>query len=154
MKNKITITCDSLLSKMNKTVKELGLNYSENRDFILRILYEENRHLCIEDITDIVNSRFDLKLSKTTVYSIINFFEEMQIVRSIVLSKDIDKKSYYEINISYHHDHLICTKCNKIIEFFDPSLEEHQMLVCEKNNFTLFSHSLILYGVCESCQKT
>lgn len=45
-----------------------------------------------------------------------------------------------------HHDHLICTACDKIIEFENCQIEELQEEVARKNGFTIRTHKLELYG--------
>ena len=45
-----------------------------------------------------------------------------------------------------HHDHLICTLCDKIIEFENCQIEELQEEVARENGFTISTHKLELYG--------
>ena len=45
-----------------------------------------------------------------------------------------------------HHDHLICTLCDKIIEFENCQIEELQEEVARQNGFTINTHKLELYG--------
>ncbi|MFV0481315.1 MAG: Fur family transcriptional regulator [Campylobacteraceae bacterium] len=151
MKNKVTISCDSLLEKMNATLKELGLNYSQNRNYVVEVLYSHDEHLSIEEITKIVNSTFSCKLSKTTIYSIVNLLVELKIINALSLPNDPSKKTFYELNAAYHHDHIICTNCHKIVEFYDSSLEGYQEDIASKKDFLLLSHSLLLFGLCEEC---
>ncbi|MDR2635744.1 MAG: transcriptional repressor [Campylobacteraceae bacterium] len=153
MIKKIRITLGSLLEKVDFTLKSLGLNYSQNRTFVLHVLYHSDKHLSIKDIADKIDETFSCKLSQTTVYNIVNLFEKLQVVNSLSLP-NAQKQKFYEINASYHHDHLICKKCYKIIEFYDSNLEHLQDSFCASQNFTLLSHSLVLFGLCEECQKS
>jgi Fur family transcriptional regulator, ferric uptake regulator len=50
-----------------------------------------------------------------------------------------------------HHDHLVCVKCNKIVEFQDDVIEKHQIQIAKKHSFELTDHSLYLYGLCKDC---
>jgi len=60
-----------------------------------------------------------------------------------------------------HHDHLICTTCDKIIEFENCQIEELQEAVAAQNGFTIHTHKLELYcdpvqladGQCKNCGK-
>lgn len=51
-------------------------------------------------------------------------------------------------NVSHkgHHDHLICSVCDKIIEFENCQIEELQEEVARDNGFTIRTHKLELYG--------
>ena len=64
-----------------------------------------------------------------------------------------DGRARYErkIDIS-HHDHLICNKCGKIIEFVDLDIEDLQEKVANKYQFSLQRHIHQLFGICKECQ--
>ena len=64
-----------------------------------------------------------------------------------------DSLTCYERADAEHHDHLICTACNKIIEFEDPEIEERQEAVAAKYGFRISNHRLELYGLCAECQR-
>ena len=50
-----------------------------------------------------------------------------------------------------HHDHLICTRCGKIVEFINNHIENLQEEVAQNHGFTIKTHSLDIYGVCQDC---
>ena len=51
-----------------------------------------------------------------------------------------------------HHDHIVCTKCGKVEEFFDEIIEAQQMKQAESKGYTISDHSLYIYGLCKDCQ--
>ena len=57
-------------------------------------------------------------------------------------------KSVFEISHKEHHDHLVCLKCGKVIEFEDDIIEQRQDMIAKKHNIKLTHHSLYLYGEC------
>ena len=85
-----------------------------------------------------------------TVYRILNLLEELRIVNGISIEGNESK--VYELNLVSHHDHMVCTNCKKIVEFFDAELERLQETVAIENGFTLQSHNMLLYGICKECQ--
>ncbi len=56
-------------------------------------------------------------------------------------------------HLGEHHDHLICTKCGRIQEFYVPSLEKLQEEIARNYGFKPLEHRLEIYGLCEQCQK-
>jgi Fur family ferric uptake transcriptional regulator len=58
-------------------------------------------------------------------------------------------QSLFELASDDHHDHLICTHCNRIIEFENESIEKLQDKVASKFKFVLTGHRMELYGTCE-----
>ena len=51
------------------------------------------------------------------------------------------------------HHHLICTKCQKIIEMAD-ELESYESFIKEKYGFDVIDHDLTFYGICKECQSS
>ena len=56
----------------------------------------------------------------------------------------------YEIEHE-HHDHLVCVKCGKIIEFECDEIEASQNGIAERYGFRVLRHRHELYGHCAAC---
>jgi len=64
-----------------------------------------------------------------------------------------DGKTYYEHHHDHeHHDHLICTGCGRIVEFFSAEIENLQDQIAEGLGFKPTHHSLRMWGICSECQ--
>jgi Fur family ferric uptake transcriptional regulator len=60
---------------------------------------------------------------------------------------------YEHRHLGDHHDHMICTRCRKIIEFKDERLEAYQIEIAERHGFHVLRHRMELYGLCAACMK-
>jgi Fur family ferric uptake transcriptional regulator len=60
---------------------------------------------------------------------------------------------YEHRHIGQHHDHMICTKCKKIIEFENDQLEKLQVQVAATYGFHMLQHRMEIYGICSNCLK-
>jgi Fur family transcriptional regulator, ferric uptake regulator len=60
---------------------------------------------------------------------------------------------YEHRHLGQHHDHMICTKCGKIIEFEDDQLEEFQTRIAAARGFHMLQHKMEIYGICGQCMK-
>ncbi len=60
---------------------------------------------------------------------------------------------YEHLHLGQHHDHMVCTKCRKIVEFEDPGLEALQVKVAERHGFHLLQHKMEMYGICVQCMS-
>ncbi|AXX87927.1 transcriptional regulator, Fur family [Malaciobacter marinus] len=140
---------ESFLENFKNTVSKLGFKNSIQKDYILKILYFNDEHLSAEQIANIAKSEYKVDMGIATVYRTVKFFEELNIVNSLDIG---DGAKRYELNLSLHHDHMICTSCNKILEFNDEVIEKQQIKVAKDNNFYLNDHIMTIYGVCEKCQ--
>lgn len=60
---------------------------------------------------------------------------------------------YEHRHIGQHHDHMICTKCRKIIEFENDQLEALQVHVAAAFGFHMLQHKMEIYGICADCRQ-
>jgi Fur family ferric uptake transcriptional regulator len=58
---------------------------------------------------------------------------------------------YEHRHLGQHHDHLICTKCRKIVEFSNPDMEKLQMQITAQRGFHMLQHKMEIYGLCSEC---
>ena len=61
---------------------------------------------------------------------------------------------YEHRHLGQHHDHMICTKCGKIIEFKNDQLEELQSRIVSDYGFHMLQHQMNIYGICSDCMET
>ncbi len=50
-----------------------------------------------------------------------------------------------------HHDHLVCTRCGKVVEFEFEAFEILQRAIAERHGFSLQGHVHELFGTCDRC---
>ena len=142
---------EDIIDELKKIVKQKGLKYTEQREIVLDILLNAKEHLTAEEVYNEIKKKYlNSNIGIATVYRALSFLEEVDLITSINFGTDGKK---YESNSKSHHDHLICTSCGKIIEFMDDEIEKRQDKIAKKNKFRIVSHSMQLYGTCESCQE-
>ena len=134
----------------NETLKDAGLKVTHPRTKILDVLQSNpDMHLSADEIHNkLVEHNESIGLA--TVYRVLTQLELAGLIQKNQFS---DNQSSYEIK-KQHHDHLICTKCGKIIEFMNDDLEMLQEKISDKYQFRLDSHVMTLFGVCRdgNCQ--
>ena len=142
---------EEIIDELKKIVKQKGLKYTDQREIVLSVLLNAEDHLTAEEVyNEIKKEHTDSNIGIATVYRALSFLEEVDLITSIAFGTDGKK---YESNAKSHHDHLICTNCGKIIEFIDDEIEKRQDKIAKKNKFKITSHSMQLYGTCETCQE-
>lgn len=60
---------------------------------------------------------------------------------------------YEHRHLGKHHDHLICTKCGKIVEFSNDEMERLQARIAAYQGFHILQHKMEIYGLCSECLK-
>ncbi len=140
-----------LLEKFQTILKENTLKFTKQRELVLKFLYENDGHFTPEDIYTLLKQENpDINIGIATVYRTLTLLETSHIASSISFGVQGKK---YELGLKKHHDHLICTKCGDIIEFFDEIIEERQEEIAKKFNFKMTDHTMKIIGLCEKCQN-
>jgi len=131
-------------------IRGSGLRRTGQRDLILEIFLSTEEHLTSEDLHSLVHKK-DPTVGLTTVYRTLKLLTEAGLAREVRFG---DNRTYYEHHYNHeHHDHMICTDCGKVIEFFSPAIEELQDQMADSFGFKPTHHSLRLWGVCSDCQR-
>src|ERR1043165_476457 len=131
-------------------LRRAGLRGTSQRDLILEIFLRTEEHLTSEDLYRLVQ-REDPSVGHTTVYRTLKLLTEAGLAREVRFG---DNKTYYEHHYNHqHHDHMICTSCGKVIEFYSPEIEALQDEMADNFDFQPTHHSLRLWGVCSDCRE-
>jgi Fur family ferric uptake transcriptional regulator len=134
------------MAEQNEELKRAGLKITLPRIKILTILQNpNNQHISAEDVYKILLEQHE-EIGLATVYRVLNQFDDAGIVSRHHFEGG---KSVFELSHKQHHDHLVCLKCGKVVEFEDDVIEQRQDDVAKKHNIKLTNHSLYLYGECE-----
>ncbi len=142
---------DTVLEDLKTVLKDKGMKYTEQRAVILQILLNIDDHLNAEDVHRIVKEKYPKQnIGIATVYRTLNFLEEVELISSISFGKD--GKKYESNSKDQHHDHIICTSCGEIVEFFDEQIEKRQDYIASQNGFEITNHTMQLFGICQKCQ--
>lgn len=126
-----------------------GLRKTPERFAILESIYEREDHFEAERLyIDLKNDNFNV--SKATVYNTLELLTSCDLIRKHTFDS---KSAQYEKSYGYkQHDHLICAKCGKVVEFCDPRVQQIKNLMGGLLEFKITHHSLNLFGYCKSCQ--
>lgn len=131
-------------------LKDKGLKFTKEREEIIREIENTNGHFDPDELYVKMKSKGS-KVSRASIYRTINLLLECGAIEVV---ENVDRHKHYEkISDKNHHDHMICLKCGKVIEFHSPTLEMLQKELCDKENFIHIRHSLEIYGYCSKCSK-
>lgn len=128
-----------------QSLKSTGLKSTLPRRKILE-LFESGkaRHMSAEDVyRTLIAEGIDIGLA--TVYRVLTQFEQAGLLSRQHFETG---KAVFELNQGGHHDHLVCLRCGRVEEFYDPEIEKRQAAVARERGFELRGHSLALYADC------
>lgn len=134
----------------NEQIKQAGLKVTLPRVKILDVLEtSEKRHMSAEDVYRALLDRGG-EIGLATVYRVLTQFEQAGLVARHHFEGG---QAVFELNRGGHHDHLVCVRCGRVVEFLEPAIEERQVAIARQHGYTLEDHSLVIYGVCPACQN-
>lgn len=122
-----------------------GLKVTTPRVKVLRIFQQGAlRHWSAEEVYQaLLAEGADIGLA--TVYRVL-----LQFVQAGLLTRTHFEtgKSVFELNEGHQHDHLICVRCGRVEEFFDPLIDDRLQAIATEKGYQLREHALALYGLC------
>ncbi|MDR4509229.1 MAG: transcriptional repressor [Candidatus Brocadiaceae bacterium] len=136
--------------KFKEFLTSQNLKFTFERQAILECVFANHDHFEADELLIALRSK-SLKISKATIYRTIALLVKSGLLREVIYG---ERHAHYEHVYGHeHHDHLVCNRCGKIIEFLDRTIEELQEKVCKEHKFKSESHRLQIHGFCEDCQK-
>lgn len=125
-----------------------GLKGTRQRELIVRTFAGREDHVSVDDLLELVR-RDEPNIGYATVYRTLKLLVDAGLASERHFG---DGFTRFEPRDEEHHDHMICTKCGKIVEFHDEAIERRQDEVAEQHGFVLSRHRHELYGHCEDCR--
>ena len=126
------------------------IDHFEERFDILKVFLQTERHLTANELHQMLVEQgfsFDIGFVRETLKLMCGFgFARKN-------SFDNGKVRYEHLHLGQHHDHMICTKCRRIIEFKNDALEALQAETARSFGFHMLQHKMEIYGICASCFK-
>ncbi len=133
----------------NLQIRKAGLKVTLPRVKILQLLEEsDKRHVSAEDVYRMLLENGE-EIGLATVYRVLTQFESAGLVCRHHFEGG---QSVFELNRGGHHDHLVCVKCGRVVEFVDDVIEQRQQDIAKEKGFTIEDHSLVIYGVCDNAE--
>ena len=136
--------------QFKKIFKQDHIDNFERRFKILEVFLQSEQHLTADELFQLLvtnGHNFDLEFIKETLsymcrygFASKNRFDNGQI-------------RYEHRHLGQHHDHMICIKCNKILEFKENQLETLQLQIASGCGFHMLQHKMEIYGICADCIK-
>lgn len=136
------------LPPFQQLLKEKGLKSTRQREEIARAFVECGTHLTVEELYRRVRQR-NPRIGYATVYRTLKLMEESGWAAARQFGTRMAR--FEHLAAGEHHDHLICVRCGRIVEFSSGAIEDLQARVARRQGFHVFEHRLELYGHCAAC---
>jgi len=128
-------------------LEEHNLKHTKQREAILDVFLDATGHITSDDLYQQVRESHP-NIGYTTVYRTMKLLCDAGLASERHFDDGITR---FEI-AQEHHDHLVCMRCGKIIEFECAMIEHTQGEIAARYSFRVLRHRHELYGHCSSCR--
>ncbi|MGF1678373.1 MAG: Fur family transcriptional regulator [Candidatus Methylacidiphilales bacterium] len=129
-----------------------GMRITSQRKSIIEAAFSTTEHYTAEELLERAR-KVDPSVSRATIYRTLPVLVQTGLLRELHLGKD---QVVYDPNYATHpnHNHLICTDCDKIIEFEDHCLDVRESILVKNMGFRPGNVQLRIEGSCEELKLT
>jgi Fur family peroxide stress response transcriptional regulator len=130
-------------------LRAAGHRITPQRLAILQVLIASDTHPTVDQVYAKVKAAFPTT-SLATVYKTVSIAKAMGEALELEFSQGSNR---YDGNKPYPHPHVICTQCQKIIDYENVAIDAMVKQIRRATGFKIDNHRLDFYGTCSACQE-
>ena len=136
--------------QFKKLFKQESIDKFEDRFKVLEAFLQTEKHVTIDQLVQRLEANGwrlapDFVRETLQLMCRFGFAHKSRFDNGVIL--------YEHRHLGQHHDHMICTKCRKILEFEEEQLEQLQIKIALNHGFHMLQHKMEIYGICTDCLK-
>ena len=139
--------------KFREFLATRGKRLTQERATLVEEVFAMHEHFDADQMVARLANRKDGRpsVSRSTVYRRLQELVEAGLIRRVARAHG---REVYEHDYGYpQHDHFICSKCHKMIEFRNTEIRRHLEAIAREHGFALTGHRLEAEGLCIECAK-
>ena len=140
------------VDKFREFLRTKGQRLTPEREAVVRAVYAAHEHFDADYwVSTLALQPGKKQASRSTVYRTLELMSEAGLIRPVARVND---RTVYEHDYGYpQHDHLICKKCQKLIEFPNEEIAAVVSRVAAEHGFRMTGHRLEVEGLCAECSR-
>lgn len=139
---------EELRGAFRKYLKDHGIKHTTARQKILDVVLELEHHFEAEQVLYRLRER-NLTVSKATVYRTLPLLVDCGILKQVRF--DVKQAHYEHAFGEEPHDHMVCRRCGRIIEFAAKEVVKLGLQIGRQHHFHVIAHRFQLSGLCWEC---
>lgn len=133
-----------------RALKDRGFKETVQREDIARVFFSRGGHVSIDELHAEVK-KTSPRVGYATVHRTVRLLKDLGFAAERHF--DDGQARYERVEGEQHHDHLICERCRRIIEFQSDEIETLQRSVARALGFVVSRRRMELYGICRECRE-
>ena len=135
-------------AEMISTLRATGHRLTPQREMVLTVIAESNRHVTAEQVLERVRARYPY-LNKSAIYRALDLLTRLDLITQTDCGRG---RVEYELHRHPHHHHIVCRNCDKMEE-----VQHASFAALEKNLQSLYGFQadldhFAIFGLCRKCQ--
>lgn len=143
---------DRAVERFRVVLHDRSLKLSKVRETVARTALTYEGHFTVEDLVRVLHANGVRDGHLATVYRAVPLMVEAGLIQVALVSKS-DGQRYEAIFEREPHDHLICTLCERVVEYRSEVLAALQREIAERYDFELDDYVHELRGRCKDCRR-
>ena len=131
-----------------RCLQQQGHRLTPQRLAVLEVIKAGPGHMSVNDVLAGVRTQYP-SLTVPTVYRILQWLKEVNLVAETDLGAGCH---VYEYIADHHHHHLVCVRCQCIIDLPQSFLDPVSAELREQYGFVPCLEHVGLFGICPECQ--
>jgi Fur family ferric uptake transcriptional regulator len=140
----------ALLERFRRFLRDHRLPVTRQRDLVAQTVLLAEDHLSVDGIRRRLREKGE-RVGTATVYRTLDVLLESGLVRAHDFGEGF--KRYEPMPAQAHHEHLICERCGRVVEFQNERLERMLPIIADEHAFQHDRHRVEIYGVCRECRQ-
>lgn len=136
------------LQQLEKLCREAGIPCTIQRRALLEAVLDSNDHPTANQVFDAVRVQ-NPQISRGTVHRNLETLSGMGLITKTCHTGGVAR---YDARVDIHH-HLICLRCNNVIDIDDENLSTLTLPDTSAFGFEVSDFQVQLRGICRSCRK-
>lgn len=136
------------LAELEAACRREGLPVTVQRRVILDALAGRDDHPSADQILAQVRGRLPT-VSRTTVYRVLDTLVALGVAAR---TDSPGGAARFDPRTTRHH-HLVCTRCDAIVDVHDPALDGLTLRAARRAGFDIENYSVHFRGVCPTCRS-
>jgi len=139
---------ETRLREFEALCRKRGLPLTVQRREIFDAVIKRNDHPTVEQLYESLKERIP-GLSRTTVYRVLSTLVDLGVIRRL---NHPGMAVRFDGKIHRHH-HLICKKCDKVIDIHDAIWDGVPLPDVQRKGFEIDDFSVHFTGICAKCSR-
>jgi Fur family ferric uptake transcriptional regulator len=140
----------ALVDRFRRYLRDHHQPVTRQRDQVAQIVLLSEEHLSVDEILRLLRQQGEA-VGTATVYRTLEVLVESGLVRAHDFGEGF--KRYEAMPSQAHHEHLICERCGRVVEFQNERLERMLPILADEHGYEHQRHRVEIYGVCGDCRR-